>query len=106
MKKKILVGMLMVMMAFSLSGNAMAKKYELKLGILSAAGGLEDQAARKIAEVAAEKSGGQLENDERTADQMMTLVQTATKIPTAGERMGNFRRLSGKSSQSYKKDFN
>lgn len=61
MKKKILVGILMAMMIFSLSGNVMAKKYELKLGILSAAGGLEDQAAQKIAEVAAEKSGGQME---------------------------------------------
>ena len=61
MKTKLLVAVLVIMMIFSLSGTVLAEKYVLKLGILSAAGGLEDQAAQKIAAVAAEKSGGQLE---------------------------------------------
>jgi tripartite ATP-independent transporter DctP family solute receptor len=61
MKTKLLVALLVVMMIFSLSGNVLAEKHVLKLGILSAAGGLEDQAVQKIAAVAAEKSGGQLE---------------------------------------------
>jgi tripartite ATP-independent transporter DctP family solute receptor len=61
MKTKLLVALLVVMMIFSLSGNVLAEKHVLKLGILSAAGGLEDQAVQKIVAVAAEKSGGQLE---------------------------------------------
>ena len=61
MKTKLLVAVLVVMMIFSLCGNVLAEKHVLKLGILSAAGGLEDQAVQKIAAVAAAKSGGQLE---------------------------------------------
>ncbi len=61
MKTKRLVMVLAVMSILGLAGNVMAQKHVLKLGILSAAGGLEDQAAQKIAAVAAEKSGGKLE---------------------------------------------
>ena len=61
MKAKLVTAALIIMLIFCLSTAVSAKNYVLKLGILSAAGGLEDQAVQKIAEVAAQKSNGQLE---------------------------------------------
>ncbi len=61
MKTKLMAAAIIFTLIFSFSNPVSAKKYVLKLGILSAAGGLEDQAVRKIAEVAAEKSNGELE---------------------------------------------
>lgn len=60
MKTKLMAAAIIFTLIFSFSNPVSAKKYVLKLGILSAAGGLEDQAVRKIAEVAAEKSNGEL----------------------------------------------
>jgi len=61
MKAKLMAAALIITLIFCLSTAVSAKNYVLKLGILSAAGGLEDQAVKKIAEVAAQKSNGQLE---------------------------------------------
>ncbi len=60
MKTKVMATALILSLVFCLATTVSAKTYELKLGILSAAGGLEDQAVQKIAEVADQKSNGQL----------------------------------------------
>ena len=60
MKSKVVITLLTVTLLCAVSTVGWAKTYELNLGILSAAGGLEDLATQKIAEVAAEKSDGQL----------------------------------------------
>ncbi len=60
MKLKVMLGILTLAVVVQFPHAAMAKTYELKLGILSAAGGLEDLACKKIAEVADQKSNGNL----------------------------------------------
>merc|ERR1711976_28016 len=38
-------------------------------------------------------SSGDLENDEKLADKMMTLVQTAVRLPMGADGAGSFRKL-------------
>lgn len=87
MKTKLLIGALVVTMIFSLTGTVLAKKYVLKLGILSAAGGLEDQAVQKIAAVAAEKSGGQLEVQVFPAAQLGNFVSQMESLAMGTQAM-------------------
>ena len=87
MKKKLLIGTLVVTMIFSLTGTVLAKNYVLKLGILSAAGGLEDQAAQKIAAVAAEKSGGQLEVQVFPAAQLGNFISQMESLAMGTQAM-------------------
>ena len=42
------------------------------------------------------QSGGDLENEEKLADKLMTMVRTAVKVQTAGDKPANFKRLTGR----------
>ncbi len=60
MKIRLIAAVLMCTMIFTFSAMVSAETYELNLGILSAAGGLEDLATQKIAEEAEKNSDGRL----------------------------------------------
>lgn len=87
MKKKLLMAVLVATMFFSVNGNVLAKNYVLKLGILSAAGGLEDQAVQKIAAVAAEKSDGQLEIQVFPAAQLGNFISQMESLAMGTQAM-------------------
>ena len=36
-----------------------------------------------------------MENDEKLADKLMSLIRNAVRVPTSGTSLGNFKRLSG-----------
>lgn len=87
MRTKLLIVLLVAVTIFSFSGNVLAGKYVLKLGILSAAGGLEDQAAQKIAAVAAEQSGGQLEVQVFPAAQLGNFISQMESLAMGTQAM-------------------
>ena len=87
MKSKILAVMVMIPLVLCFSSNAFAQKHVLKLGILSAAGGLEDQAAQKIAEVAKEKSNGQLEVQVFPAAQLGNFISQMESLAMGTQAM-------------------
>ena len=90
MKFKGLAVLLAIALVVSFSCTAMAGKHVLKLGILSAAGGLEDLAANKIKEVAAAKSGGQLEIQVFPAAQLGNFISQMESLAhgNSGHRVG------------------
>ena len=59
---------------------SLAQEYELNLGILSAAGGLEDLATQRIAEVAAEKSNGRLKINVFPAAQLGNFISQMESV--------------------------
>ena len=87
MKMRIRLFALATMLVFGLSGLAVAKTYTLKLGHLSAVGGLEDLASQRIAEVAAERSGGRLQVKIFPAAQLGNMVSMMESLAMGTQDM-------------------
>ena len=87
MRKKLQLMALVVFLVFCFSGIATAKTYELKLGHLSAVGGLEDLASQRIAKVAEEKSGGRLKVKIFPAAQLGNMVSMMESLAMGTQDM-------------------
>ena len=87
MKKMIRLMTLIAFVIFCFSGSAVAKTYVLKLGHLSAVGGLEDLASQRIAKVAEEKSGGRLKVKIFPAAQLGNMVSMMESLAMGTQDM-------------------
>jgi len=87
MRKKLQLMTSIAFLVFCFSGLATAKTYELKLGHLSAVGGLEDLASQRIAKVAEEKSGGRLKVKIFPAAQLGNMVSMMESLAMGTQDM-------------------
>lgn len=78
---------LTMILVFALCGLTAAKTYTLKLGHLSAVGGLEDLASQRIAKVAEEKSGGRLKVKIFPAAQLGNMVSMMESLKMGTQDM-------------------